>query len=128
MRFVVALIACGAVFTATPLLAQQAKTGKDSGGKSYLQTPSDMTLYVFDGDGKNGGSSSCYDQCAKAWPPFTATADASPKDDWTVVKRTDGSQQWAYKGRPLYTFAKDSAAGQQNGNSFDGNKWHVAQP
>ncbi len=108
--------------------AQQAKIGKDAEGKDYLQAPSGMTLYVFDSDGKAGGGSSCYDRCAATWPPFSAGADEKPNGDWTVVKRTDGAQQWAYKGRPLYTYTKDTAPGQRNGNSFNGNQWHVAQP
>ena len=30
----------------------------------------------------------------------------------TLVTRSDGSQQWAYDGKPLYTFTQDTAAGQ----------------
>ena len=28
--------------------------------------------------------------------------------DWTVITRDDGSKQWAYKGKPLYTYRVDA--------------------
>ncbi len=31
--------------------------------------------------------------------------------DWTVVTRKDGGKQWAYKGKPVYTFKKDAKPG-----------------
>jgi predicted lipoprotein with Yx(FWY)xxD motif len=47
-----------------------------------------------------------------------------PCGKMTLVTRSDGSQQWAYDGRPLYTFTQDTTAGQVNGNDFH-NNWHV---
>jgi len=32
-----------------------------------------------------------------------ATATSKPMGDYTIIARDDGSKQWAYKGRPLYT-------------------------
>ncbi len=70
--------------------------------------PDGKPLYTFARD-MTPGKSSCNGQCATAWPPLTAAADAKDDGDWTVVARDDGSKQWAYKGKPLYTFAKDTA-------------------
>jgi len=42
----------------------------------------------------------------------------------TIVSRTDGTQQWAYDGKPLYTFVQDKAPGEIKGNGFN-NNWHV---
>ncbi|KAF1051143.1 MAG: hypothetical protein GAK43_02536 [Stenotrophomonas maltophilia] len=83
-----------------------------------------MTLYTFDKDAD--GKSMCNDKCAENWPPLKAAADAKAMGDWTVVKRDDGSVQWAYKDKPLYTFKHDKA-GQMTG---DGKMkvWHVAKP
>jgi predicted lipoprotein with Yx(FWY)xxD motif len=42
-----------------------------------------------------------------------AKAEAADKDigDWKVITRDDGSKQWAYKGKPIYYFVVDKAAG-----------------
>jgi predicted lipoprotein with Yx(FWY)xxD motif len=61
------------------------------------------------------------------WPPFTAPADAKPTGDWSLITRPGGAKQWAYKTRPLYTFSKDTGAGQTAGNGYDGNTWHLAK-
>ena len=124
------LIAACVVAVATPGWAQ-ATVAKGKAGRDYLQAPSGLTLYVFDGDRTAGGTpsaSTCYDQCAKNWPPFTADQGGEAKGDWSVLDRKDGAKQWAYKGRPLYTFVRDKTAGQQEGDAFNGNKWHVAVP
>ena len=42
----------------------------------------------------------------------------SPTADMTIVVRDDGKKMWAYKGKPLYTFKKDMAAGDTNGDGF----------
>jgi predicted lipoprotein with Yx(FWY)xxD motif len=84
-----------------------------------------MTLYTFDKDMK--GMSMCSGKCAMNWPPLTAAEDAKPMADWTVVKRDDGSKQWAYKDKPLYTFAKDTKPGETTGEGV-GNAWHVVTP
>ena len=40
----------------------------------------------------------------------------------------DGSKQWAYKGKPLYTFAKDTKPGDVTGDGFLNGAWHLAMP
>ena len=45
--------------------------------------------------------------------------------DWSVVTRDDGTKQWALKGKPLYTYAKDARPGDGSGNGVDG-AWHIA--
>ena len=35
--------------------------------------------------------------------------------------------QWAYKGKPLYTWAKDTKPGDVTGDGVN-NVWHIAQP
>ncbi|AKV05683.1 MULTISPECIES: COG4315 family predicted lipoprotein [Pseudomonas] len=81
-----------------------------------------MTLYTFDKD--TGGKSVCTGQCAENWPPFKAEAGAKAEGDWTIVKRDDGTMQWAYKGKPLYYFMKDTKPGQKEGDKMK-DVWHV---
>jgi predicted lipoprotein with Yx(FWY)xxD motif len=42
--------------------------------------------------------------------------------------RDDGKKMWAYKGKPLYTFKKDAAPGDINGDGFLNGAWHIAKP
>ncbi|WP_064116470.1 COG4315 family predicted lipoprotein [Pseudomonas fluorescens] len=81
-----------------------------------------MTVYTFDKDA--GGKSMCNGDCAKNWPPMMAPAGAKAEGKWTVIKRDDGMMQYAYDGKPLYTFMKDEKPGEMKG---DGMKevWHV---
>ena len=83
-----------------------------------------MTLYVFDRD--SGGKSACNGPCATNWPPLMATGDAKASGDWTVVTRDDGGKQWAYKGKPLYTWGKDTKPGDKTGDGVN-NVWHTAK-
>lgn len=84
-----------------------------------------MTLYTFDKDGD--GRSSCHDACAANWPPLLAGPDAAASGEWSLVARPDGSRQWAYRGRPLYTFVHDRQPGERSGDGRMG-VWHVAHP
>jgi predicted lipoprotein with Yx(FWY)xxD motif len=83
-----------------------------------------MTLYTFDKDGS--GVSNCYDGCASSWPPFTAKSGASADGDFTLVARKDGTQQWAFKGKPLYYWAGDANPGDMTGDGVGG-VWHVVR-
>ncbi|WP_120969664.1 MULTISPECIES: hypothetical protein [unclassified Comamonas] len=93
-----------------------------------LVGPNQMTLYVFDKDAAGSGKSVCNGGCATNWPPLMAPATAGAMGDWSVVTRDDGSKQWAYKGRPLYFWAKDAKPGDKTGDGFLNNSWHTAKP
>lgn len=90
---------------------------------NVLTDANGMTLYTFDRD--EPGKSNCYDTCATNWPPLKADAGAQPDGDFTVVERTDGSAQWAYKGMPLYLWVKDAKPGDMTGDGVN-DDWHVA--
>jgi predicted lipoprotein with Yx(FWY)xxD motif len=86
-----------------------------------------MTLYTFDND-KTPNKSSCNGNCLKNWPKLAASASDHNMGDWTVVTRDDGSKQWAFKGKPLYYYSKDTKEGETNGdNAGRGMVWHVAK-
>jgi len=89
------------------------------------------TLYMFTPDEDAGDKPTCYDQCASNWPALKADDAASvtagaglDASKITVVDRTDGGKQVKYGEYPLYYFAKDTAAGQTNGQGVGG-KWYV---
>jgi predicted lipoprotein with Yx(FWY)xxD motif len=89
-----------------------------------LTNTAGMTLYTFDKDA--GGKSACNGPCAANWPPLMAGGDAKASDDWTIVTRDDGGKQWAYKGKPVYLWAKDQKAGDKTGDGVN-NVWHIAK-
>ena len=101
-----------------------AKTADTAKGKALVDAKG-MTLYIFDRDAT--GKSNCDGACATKWPPLKAAADAKPSGDWTVVTRDDGGKQWAYKGKPLYLFAKDTRPGDVAGDGVN-SVWHIAAP
>lgn len=86
-----------------------------------------MTLYTFDKDAANSGKSACNGPCAQNWPPLAAASGAAPSGDWVVIARDDGSKQWAYKGKPVYFWAKDKKPGDRTGDGVNG-IWRVAKP
>jgi predicted lipoprotein with Yx(FWY)xxD motif len=98
--------------------------GDTSLGK--VLTSEGKTLYIFTPD--DGGTPTCVDSCAAAWPPLTGAAGAAgdglEQEDLTVVARPDGSQQLAYYGWPLYFYAEDQAPGDVIGQGVGG-KWYV---
>jgi predicted lipoprotein with Yx(FWY)xxD motif len=116
---VLALSASTAAFAADP-----AKIGQTAKGPA-LTDAKGMTLYTFDKDA--GGKSACNGSCATNWPPLAASAETRASGAYSVVTRDDGSLQWAYKNRPLYTWAKDKKPGDVTGDGVNG-VWHIAAP
>jgi len=84
-----------------------------------------MTLYTFDRDTAGSGKSVCNGPCATNWPPLMA--GKSPGGDYSLVTRDDGSTQLAYKGKPLYYWAKDAKPGDRTGDGVN-QVWHTARP
>jgi predicted lipoprotein with Yx(FWY)xxD motif len=96
---------------------------------SILTDNAGRTLYMFTKDAP--GLSTCYDQCAVAWPPLTSdTEPALPAGLPGVLgstQRTDGSTQLTYNGMPLYYWTKDQKPGDTTGQNVGG-VWFVVNP
>ena len=78
---------------------------------TFLSDGTGKTLYMFTPD--EGGTPTCYDQCAANWPALTATAasdvtvgDGLDASKIKLVDRTDGTKQVIYGEYPLYYFAE----------------------
>lgn len=97
---------------------------------TILSDPNGMTLYLFTADTVKG-ESTCYDQCAVNWPPFTApeplTLPRGVDGELTTISRTDGTTQVAYNGIPLYYWIKDTQPGDTTGQGV-GDVWYVVHP
>ena len=88
------------------------------------------TLYLFQRD--KHGKSACTGPCATAWPPLIVSgkplASAGARASLLgTTKRADGRLQVTYNHHPLYTFFKDTAKGQTNGENLDafGAEWYA---
>lgn len=86
-----------------------------------------MTLYTFDKDEAGSGKSVCNGPCASNWPPLHAMDGDTAGGDYSVIMRDDGKKQWAFKGKPLYFWAKDQKPGDMSGDGFN-KVWRVAKP
>lgn len=129
----------GVSYANGPTAPQQATKGKAATVRvaktklgKVLVNSKGRTLYLFQAD--QGTTSACNDACAAAWPPLD---NASPKagkgvraSKVSTSTRADGKSQVVYNGHPLYTFQKDTKAGQTTGqgvNAFGG-LWYVLNP
>jgi predicted lipoprotein with Yx(FWY)xxD motif len=92
------------------------------------------TLYTWDKD--TGPTSTCTGNCAATWPALvlaggttTPVAGTGVTGTMTVSARPDDAtkMQVVWNGKPLYTYAADTAAGDVKGDGVGGT-WHVAKP
>jgi len=95
-------------------------------GTQVLTNSAGFTLYWFALD--TSTTSKCTGSCATYWPPVKGPASAGSGVTGTLgtITRPDGSTQATYDGHPLYTYAGDSAPGQNKGNGLNasGGVWH----
>lgn len=117
--------------TTSPEADSLVKVASTSKGDA-LTDEAGKTLYTFDND-TTAGKSFCNGGCATAWPPLVTTEATAPSGvagasgAFTIITRDDGASQIAYDGKPLYTYAGDTAAGDVAGDGLSG-VWHIATP
>jgi predicted lipoprotein with Yx(FWY)xxD motif len=89
-----------------------------------------MTAYYFDKDVPDSGESTCAGDCATAWPSITAESDTPSVEGVTAEVGTivgiAGETHITINGMPIYTFAKDAAPGDINGQGANEVWWVVA--
>jgi predicted lipoprotein with Yx(FWY)xxD motif len=98
-------------------------------GATVLTNASGMTLYTLSGE-RDGKLICTSTACLHVWHPVTVTAAVTPTgvSSLATVTRSDGTVQVTYKGQPLYTFAQDTAPGQDNGQGLkDVGTWSVVK-
>jgi predicted lipoprotein with Yx(FWY)xxD motif len=112
---------------------------QDDSSVEFATTTGDLGTYLVDGNGITlyyftpdiPGVSVCEGDCLEAWPALVVGEGQFPFGDDSVTgtlgfgPRSDGTQQATYRGRPLYYFAGDGAAGDTNGQGL-GDVWYVA--
>jgi predicted lipoprotein with Yx(FWY)xxD motif len=96
-----------------PLDAPPGVTVRATRQGRVLMTGGGKPLYAFDSD--SASKVTCLDLCPRTWTPFEAAAAAqqsTAKSEWRIVHRPDGMLQWAYRNKPLYTYAGDTRFGE----------------
>ncbi len=63
------------------------------------------SVYTSDDDEIN--KSNCDAACLETWRPVPAPETAQPQGSWTVIERSPGIHQWAFRGMPVYTYIPD---------------------
>jgi predicted lipoprotein with Yx(FWY)xxD motif len=112
-----------------PIAAEQGRatlTSRSSDFGRVLFDGRGFVLYAFTKDPR--GRSACVGACAKAWPPYVVRGPLRSGPGVTAsllatVRRSDGSRQVTYGGRPLYYYVGDKRPGQilcQNVSEFGG--------
>jgi predicted lipoprotein with Yx(FWY)xxD motif len=97
----------------------------------FLVDSDGMALYLYTPD--TTSESTCYDDCATAWPPLlTDTEDVTAGDgvDAALIgttERKNGDMQVTYNDHPLYYYAQDSGPGDTSGQGVQ-DIWWVVNP
>lgn len=100
----------------------------------YLVDESGRAVYLFEKD--SGSTSSCYDACAKVWPPVTTKGkpkaeDGAKQSELGTTKRKNGMMPVTYGGHPLYYYQPDDhKKGSVKGQALKqfGAEWYALSP
>ena len=87
----------------------------------------EKVVYFFNGD-ISKDKRECKDalvECPGFVPVQAPELAKAGIPDWSVVDRKDGIRQWAYKGKPLYTFQGDRITDDVHGEGID-KRWQLA--
>lgn len=116
--------------TSAPSTVKTAQATVKGTSETILTDTRGLTLYYFMPD--TATTAACTGTCAGIWPPLLFTGTGSPTStsslpgSLSAVSDANGNQV-EYNGHPLYTYSKDTAPGQTNGEGLFG-KWFVATP
>ncbi len=87
-----------------------------------LTTKEGYTVYTSADDPP--GESRCDTECAEIWRPLMAPQLAQARGDWSIIARGMGVRQWAYRGKPLYSYSHDRHRRGLSGTEVPG--WRAA--
>jgi predicted lipoprotein with Yx(FWY)xxD motif len=87
------------------------------------------TLYLFEKD--THGRSTCFDACARVWPPALVggrprAGEGVAASKLTTTRRRSSKRQLVYAGHPLYRMNADVRPGQTQGEGFLATWWIVS--
>jgi predicted lipoprotein with Yx(FWY)xxD motif len=110
----------------TSATAGDAKEVMLKGALAFVDSRTGLALYTFGGD-TVPDQSECTGSCLQVWPAHAATAKDKASSGFTIFTRSDnGTLQWAYLGKPLYTFVSDTVSNNGTGDGVE--NFHIARP
>ena len=95
-----------------------------TGAGTYFMTQAQQSLYWNERESA-AAEVTCLEECLETWSPLLVSANAQSQGQWTIIERPDGASQWAYQGRPLYTYFKDTFPGARLGDGVSRGQWQV---
>ncbi|HEY7937567.1 MAG TPA: hypothetical protein VID26_10630 [Candidatus Limnocylindrales bacterium] len=120
LAMIVAACSSGGPASTPTLLGQTV----GANGTLLVAGSNQMTVYEFDQDVANSGTSACTatGDCIATWPAVTIPAGTTPTGGpgvpgklGTITRSDSGALQVTYNGVPLYFYSGDSAVGDSNG-------------
>lgn len=87
-------------------------------GRLLVTATVNASLYSFEKD--TAKKSACDAECLRHWSPMIAPEFAKAMGEWSLVERSPGVMQWAFRGKPLYTHVADMPFRSYRGRSVDG--------
>ena len=101
----------------------------DSTLGTYLADAAGNTIYYYTKD--SPGISAATVETIAVWPVFHVSDFEVPSaldvENFDTILRADGRDQSTYKNWPMYTYTKDTAAGDINGQGVL-NEWYAIVP
>jgi predicted lipoprotein with Yx(FWY)xxD motif len=91
----------------------------DDAGGTALVDSSGLTVYAFNREAAHEAPCADGRDCMVHWRPLQAGGIAMAAGDFSLISRDDGIAQWAYRGKPLYTFDGDTKPLDVNGIDID---------
>ncbi len=137
-RPMISILAAAAAGILLAACGRTAGASSGNGGSSLTvsaRSVSGLGMVLVDGQGRTlyylpGESASkitCTGACATAWPPFmlpsgdsSAVGGSGVSGTFGTASRPGGGVQITFDGKPLYTFASDTAPGQATGQDVEG--------
>jgi len=83
-----------------------------------LTTDKTYSVYAYDQDTPT--ASMCDADCARTWNPAIAPALAQARGEWSIIERSPGVRQWAFRQQPLYTYVLDQRTWSLEGSDVPG--------
>jgi predicted lipoprotein with Yx(FWY)xxD motif len=115
--------------TADVKLTTELKAGSVKRMGKVITDQGGWVLYLFTKDSKDPSKSTCYDKCAKTWPPALTDGNANIEgisaDLVGTVTRDDGTKQLTVGGWPVYRYIGDKKPGQWKGQGVGGTWWVI---
>lgn len=73
------------------------------------------------------GGSTRNGPCASNRPPLMAASGSAASGDRTKAAPDDGRMRWAYNGKAISTWTRDTKPGDTTGCDFLNDAWHIAK-